>query len=88
MNKELIIRSGSDNVDFALLKDGRLIELQRDEDNNKFAVGDVSIAKIKSRHYGQKDHERRSRKSEEPKGRCYFHTVNSSFKKKVIFEAR
>ena len=47
MNKELIIRSGSDNVDFALLKDGRLIELQRDEDNNKFAVGDVFIAKIK-----------------------------------------
>lgn len=47
MNKELIIRSSSDNVDFALLKDGRLIELQRDEDDNKFAVGDVFIAKIK-----------------------------------------
>ena len=29
MNKELIIRSSSDNVDFALLKDGKLIELQK-----------------------------------------------------------
>ncbi|MBT8266395.1 MAG: ribonuclease E/G [Bacteroidia bacterium] len=47
MNKELIIRSGSDYVDFALLKDGKLIELQRDEDDNKFAVGDVFIAKLK-----------------------------------------
>ena len=26
VNKELIIRSGSDAVDFALLKDGKLIE--------------------------------------------------------------
>ena len=26
MNKELIIRSGSNNIDFALLKDGKLIE--------------------------------------------------------------
>ncbi|MBT8287702.1 MAG: Rne/Rng family ribonuclease [Flavobacteriaceae bacterium] len=47
MNNELIIRSNSNNVDFALLKDGRLIELQRDEDDNKFAVGDIYIAKIK-----------------------------------------
>ena len=47
MNNELIIRSSSNNVDFALLKDGKLIELQRDEDDNKFAVGDVFIAKIK-----------------------------------------
>ena len=36
MNKELIIRSNSDNVDFALLKDGKLIEFQKDEDNSKF----------------------------------------------------
>jgi ribonuclease G len=47
MNKELIIRSSSDNVDFALLKDGKLIELQKDEDNNKFAVGDVFLAKVR-----------------------------------------
>jgi len=31
MNKELIIRSNSDNVDFALLKDGKLIEFQKDK---------------------------------------------------------
>ena len=30
MNKELIIRSSSDNVDFALLKDGKLIEVRED----------------------------------------------------------
>jgi ribonuclease G len=29
VNKELIIRSSSEAVDFALLKDGKLIELQR-----------------------------------------------------------
>jgi len=45
---ELIIRSSSNNdVDFALLKDGKLIELQKDEDGNKFAVGDVFLAKIR-----------------------------------------
>jgi ribonuclease G len=47
MDKELIIRSSSNNVDFALLKDGKLIELQKDEDSNDFAVGDVFIAKIR-----------------------------------------
>ncbi|MBT8260952.1 MAG: ribonuclease E/G, partial [Bacteroidia bacterium] len=47
MNKELIIRSSSNAVDFALLKDGKLIELQRDEDDNKFSVGDVFIAKTR-----------------------------------------
>lgn len=48
MNKELIIRSNSDNVDFALLKDGKLIEFQNDEDNSKFSVGDVFLAKVRS----------------------------------------
>ncbi len=47
MDKELIIRSSSDVVDFALLKDGKLIELHKDEDDNNFAVGDVFIAKIR-----------------------------------------
>ncbi len=47
MDKELIIRSDSDNVDFALLKDGKLIELQKDEGGNNFSVGDVFIAKIR-----------------------------------------
>lgn len=48
MNKELIIRSGSNTVDFALLKDGKLIEFHRDKDNDKgFQVGDIFIAKIR-----------------------------------------
>ncbi len=47
MNKELIIRSSSNNVDFALLKDGKLIELQKDEDDSNFSVGDVFMAKIR-----------------------------------------
>jgi ribonuclease G len=47
MDKELIIRSSSEDVDFALLKDGKLIELQKDEGGNDFAVGDVFIAKIR-----------------------------------------
>ncbi|TYB70713.1 ribonuclease E/G [Bizionia gelidisalsuginis] len=47
MDKELIIRSNSEAVDFALLKDGKLIELHKEEDGIKFAVGDVFIAKIR-----------------------------------------
>jgi ribonuclease G len=47
MNKELIVRSSSGIVDFALLKDGKLIELHKDEEDNDFAVGDIFIAKIR-----------------------------------------
>lgn len=49
MNKELIIRSGEDAVDFALLKDGKLIELHKEEEkaSGDFIVGDVFIAKIR-----------------------------------------
>ena len=47
MSKELIIRSKSSSVDFALLKDGKLIEYQKEVGTNKFHVGDVFLAKIK-----------------------------------------
>ncbi|MFN4197750.1 MAG: Rne/Rng family ribonuclease [Flavobacterium sp.] len=48
MNKELIIRSGSGAVDFALLKDGKLIELHKEEERKSgFQVGDMFIAKIR-----------------------------------------
>ncbi len=47
MNYELFIKSGSQSVDFALLKDGRLIELHREEDDNDFTVGDIFLAKIR-----------------------------------------
>jgi ribonuclease G len=47
MNKELIIRSSSDAVDFALLKDGKLIELHKEQETSNFQVGDIFIAKIR-----------------------------------------
>ena len=47
MSYELFIRSSSQEVDFALLKDGKLIELHKEEDDNKFSVGDVFIAKTR-----------------------------------------
>lgn len=47
MNRELIVRSSSDAVDFALLKDGKLTELHKEEDNNDFSVGDIFLAKVR-----------------------------------------
>ncbi len=47
MNKELIVRSGSSDIDFALLKDGKLIELQKETANNSLTVGDIMLAKIR-----------------------------------------
>ncbi|MEP6261080.1 MAG: ribonuclease E/G [Gillisia sp.] len=47
MDKELIIRSGSSAVDFALLKDGKLVELNKEEDDSNFAVGDIFLAKVR-----------------------------------------
>ena len=47
MNKELIIRTNSDHVDFALLKDGKLIELHKEQETSNFQVGDIFIAKIR-----------------------------------------
>ena len=47
MNIELIIRSNSSDIDFALLKDGKLIELHKDSNDNEFAVGDIFLAKVK-----------------------------------------
>ena len=47
MNYELFIRSSSQEVDFALLKDGKLIELHKEEEGNKFSVGDVYLSKVR-----------------------------------------
>lgn len=47
MNTELVVRSSSTAVDFALLKNGKLIELHKDEDDNSFQVGDIFLAKIR-----------------------------------------
>ncbi|MGV6845469.1 MAG: Rne/Rng family ribonuclease [Lutibacter sp.] len=46
MKTELIIRSNSSDIDFALLKDGKLIALNKESNGNKFSVGDIFIAKI------------------------------------------
>ncbi len=47
MNKELIIQSGSNAVDFALLKDGKLIELHKENEDTKFLVGDIFLATVR-----------------------------------------
>ena len=44
---ELIIRSNSSDIDFALLKDGKLVELHKETLDNNFSVGDVFLAKVK-----------------------------------------
>ncbi|MDY0780369.1 ribonuclease E/G [Tenacibaculum sp. IB213877] len=46
MKTELIIRSNSSDIDFALLRDGRLVELNKEAGDNKFSVGDIFLAKI------------------------------------------
>ncbi len=46
METELIIRSSPSAIDFALLKDGKLTELHKEETANKFNVGDVYMGKI------------------------------------------
>lgn len=46
MKSELIIRSNSTDIDFALLRDGRLIELHKEEDSKNIAVGDIFLTKI------------------------------------------
>ena len=47
MKKELVIRSNSSAVDFALLNNGKLIELNQEIDSNKFSVGDIFISSIR-----------------------------------------
>jgi len=47
VNYELFIRSSSQEVDFALLKDGKLIELHKEDEDTKFSVGDIYLAKVR-----------------------------------------
>ncbi len=46
MGIDLIIRSNPSAIDFALLKDGLLVELHREEMGSKFHVGDIFLAKV------------------------------------------
>lgn len=45
MDKEIIIRSSATKIDYALTKNGRLTDLHKDEEESKFAVSDIFIAK-------------------------------------------
>ncbi|MEN8765549.1 MAG: ribonuclease E/G [Wenyingzhuangia sp.] len=45
MKLELVIRSNSSDIDFALLRDGRLVELNNESNDNKISVGDIFLAK-------------------------------------------
>lgn len=47
MKTELIIRSNSADIDYALLKDGKLNELHKENNNVQFSVGDIFLAKVK-----------------------------------------
>lgn len=47
MDKQLVINSTEDTVKIALLEDGRLMEFHQEENNQKFNVGDVYLAKVK-----------------------------------------
>lgn len=47
MDKELVIHSQDDVVKIAMLEDGRLMEFQQEQVNQKFNVGDIFLAKIK-----------------------------------------
>ena len=47
MDKEIIIRSSATKIDYALTKNGRLVELHKDEEESKFAVSDIFIAKTR-----------------------------------------
>ena len=46
MKSELIIRSNKNDIDFALLRNGRLTELHKEEDDKKIAVGDIFLTKV------------------------------------------
>lgn len=46
-NKELIINATPNEVEIALLEDGKLAELHHQKTNNNFTVGDVFLGKVK-----------------------------------------
>lgn len=47
LNKELIINSGPEGIDIALLENKHLTELHQDRQSNQFSVGDVYLGKIR-----------------------------------------
>jgi ribonuclease G len=47
VSKELIIDTSSSDVNIALLEDKKLVELNKEKSNPKFAVGDIYLGKVK-----------------------------------------
>lgn len=47
MNLELVVDSRSDGIWLALLRDGQLVELHKEEDNSEFNVGDIYLGKVR-----------------------------------------
>ncbi|MEZ4885788.1 MAG: Rne/Rng family ribonuclease [Chitinophagales bacterium] len=47
MNRDLIVNSTTEGVHIALLEDKVLVELHQEQSNNRFAVGDIFIGKVK-----------------------------------------
>ncbi len=47
VNKELVIDSDSSEVSIALLEDKVLVELNKEKSNNKYAVGDVYLGRVR-----------------------------------------
>ncbi len=45
MKSELIIKSNDNHIDFAILRDGKLTELYREDSDKKISVGDIFLAK-------------------------------------------
>jgi len=47
VSKELIIDTSSSDISIALLEDKKLVELNKEKSNPKFAVGDIYLGKVK-----------------------------------------
>ena len=47
MNNELVIDAQSDEVSIALIEDGKLVELNKENAKASFSVGDIYLAKVK-----------------------------------------
>jgi ribonuclease G len=47
VEKELIINSSPTEVEIALLEEGKLVEIHRQKNNNKFTVGDIFLGGVK-----------------------------------------
>ena len=46
---ELIVRNNKDNIDVALLKNGRLVELHKIQPENSFSIGDIYLGVVRKK---------------------------------------